>query len=148
MGAIGTWIGTAKVPCVPGSGGGTGDFTLDPQAGCERNDSRPRRYPRADTGEKPESACRRSVWLLEHQALRGCMVHDRFARAITSPSVADVLGTPPPIRNGGSTRLVALLVALVHHRGSCSVTLSNRTGMFQSQRQRRGSVRWGVTERD
>jgi hypothetical protein len=43
---------------------------------------------------------------------------------------------------------VALLVALVHHRRSYSVTLGNRTGMFQSARQTRGSLRWSVTERD
>jgi hypothetical protein len=35
--------------------------------------------------------------------------------------------------------LVALLVALVHHRRSYPVTLGNRTGMFQSGRHMRGS---------
>lgn len=35
--------------------------------------------------------------------------------------------------------LVALLVALVHHCRSYSVTLCNRTGMFQSGRQMRDS---------
>ena len=44
--------------------------------------------------------------------------------------------------------LVAVLVALVHHCRSCSVTLHNRTGMFQSPRQMRGCLRWRVTERD
>jgi hypothetical protein len=44
--------------------------------------------------------------------------------------------------------LVALLVALVHHRGSHPVTLGNRTGMFQSPRQMRGFLRWMVTEQD
>jgi hypothetical protein len=44
--------------------------------------------------------------------------------------------------------LVALLVALVHHRGSYSVTLGSRTGTFRWPRQRRGSLRWRVTERD
>jgi hypothetical protein len=44
--------------------------------------------------------------------------------------------------------LVALLVALVHHRRSYSVTLGNRTGMVQSRRQMRGSLRWSVTQRD
>jgi hypothetical protein len=36
--------------------------------------------------------------------------------------------------------LVALLVALVHHRGSYSVTLRNRTGMVPSARQKRRSL--------
>jgi hypothetical protein len=44
--------------------------------------------------------------------------------------------------------LVAVLVALVQHRGSYSVTLGNRTAMFQSPHQMRGSLRWRVTERD
>ena len=44
--------------------------------------------------------------------------------------------------------LVALLVGLVHHRGSYSVTLGNRTGMFPSPRQMPGSLRWSVTQRD
>ena len=44
--------------------------------------------------------------------------------------------------------LVALLVALVHHRRSYSVTLDNRTGPFPSPRQMRGSLRWSVTQRD
>ena len=44
--------------------------------------------------------------------------------------------------------LVALLVALVHHRGSCSVTLGNRRAILQSPRQMRGLLRWRTTERD
>jgi hypothetical protein len=44
--------------------------------------------------------------------------------------------------------VVALLVALVHHRRSYSVTLGNRTGMFWLPRQRPGSLRWRVTARD
>jgi hypothetical protein len=44
--------------------------------------------------------------------------------------------------------LVALLVALVHHRQSYSVTLGNRTGMFRAARQMRESLRWRIIERD
>src|SRR5262249_21673200 len=44
--------------------------------------------------------------------------------------------------------LVALLVALVHHRRSYSVTLGSRTSTFRWPRQMRGSLRWRVTERD
>jgi hypothetical protein len=44
--------------------------------------------------------------------------------------------------------LVALLVARVHHPGSYSVTLGNRTGTFLWPRQMRGSLRWRVSERD
>jgi hypothetical protein len=44
--------------------------------------------------------------------------------------------------------LVALLVALVHQRGSYSVTLGSRTGMCRSPRQMRGSLGWRATERD
>jgi hypothetical protein len=44
--------------------------------------------------------------------------------------------------------LVALLVALVHHRRSHSVTLGNRTGIFQPPRRMRRSLRWRVTKRD
>src|SRR5262249_20739810 len=44
--------------------------------------------------------------------------------------------------------LVALLVALVHHRRSYSVTLGSRRGPFRWPRQMRGSLGWRVTERD
>jgi hypothetical protein len=40
--------------------------------------------------------------------------------------------------------LVALLVALVQHRRSYSVTLGYRTGVFQLSRQMRGSLRWSI----
>jgi hypothetical protein len=46
------------------------------------------------------------------------------------------------------TVLVALLVALLHHRRSYSVTLGSRMGTFQWERQMRRSLRWSVTERD
>jgi hypothetical protein len=44
--------------------------------------------------------------------------------------------------------LVALLVALVHHRRSYSVTLGSRTGAFRWPSQVRGCLRWRMTERD
>jgi hypothetical protein len=44
--------------------------------------------------------------------------------------------------------LVALLVALVHQRGSYSVTCGNRTRMCRSLRQMRASFRRSVTKRD
>jgi hypothetical protein len=44
--------------------------------------------------------------------------------------------------------LVAVLVALVHHRWSYSVVLGNRTGGVPSQRQMRRFLRWRVTEQD
>jgi len=44
--------------------------------------------------------------------------------------------------------LVALLVALVHHRGSYSVTLGNRAAAFPSAREMRGILGWRVTEED
>jgi hypothetical protein len=69
--------------------------------------------------------------------------------------------TPLPACPGGSLELspvaaiqdrvialVALLVALVHHGGSYSITLGSRTGTFRWPRQMRRSLRWRVTERD
>jgi hypothetical protein len=65
--------------------------------------------------------------------------------------------TPLPACPGGSLELspvaaiqdrVIALVALVHHRGSYSVTLGSRTGTFRWPRQMRRSLRWRVTERD
>jgi hypothetical protein len=44
--------------------------------------------------------------------------------------------------------LVAVLVALVHHRGSYSVTLGSRRGMLRLPRQMRRSLGWRVTEQD
>jgi hypothetical protein len=44
--------------------------------------------------------------------------------------------------------LVAVLVALVHHHQSYSVTLGNRMGMFRFPHQMRRSLRWRMIERD
>ena len=86
-------------------------------------------------------------------------IHAPSCDCTTAPSLRDE--TPRPVRPGDFLELdhvkaqqdrvsilVAVLVALVHHRRSYSVTLSNRTGAFESPHQIRGSLRWGVTERD
>jgi hypothetical protein len=44
--------------------------------------------------------------------------------------------------------LVAVLVALVHHRWSYSVILGNRTAGVPSSRQMRGFLQWRVIEQD
>ena len=56
--------------------------------------------------------------------------------------------TPARSLQDPAIALVALLVALVHHRGSYSVTFGNRTDTFQWPRQMRRCLRWRVTERD
>jgi hypothetical protein len=73
----------------------------------------------------------------------------RFMRAMTSPrsrSARRYRRVPVALKD--LIALVALLVALVHHRGSYSVTLGNRRGMLRSPRRTRGFLRWRVTERD
>ena len=67
----------------------------------------------------------------------------RAAQAGETRSDRWIPGSPADDRIGRAGRpaqLVAVLVALVHHRGSYSVILGNRTPMFQSPRRMRGSL--------
>jgi hypothetical protein len=59
----------------------------------------------------------------------------------TSVCPGGLLGLAPTVPPQG---LLTAVVALLHHRGSYSVILGNRTGMFQSPRQMPGFVRWRV----
>jgi hypothetical protein len=79
--------------------------------------------------------------------IQGLTSDDLAALSLRAPEDLLELASAPSLQNLVSA-LVALLVALVHHRRSHSVTLGSRTGTFRWPRQVRGCLRWRMTERD